>query len=377
MNNWLRVIPMKISPSGIYTETWISKNPATGDEKNYKVNVRLGKPIDILSLKLNMVEDFANKVSYHRRTRKRLFETRQMEEVQNCPICGLSAKQSVLRLEIHGGQYHQCPECSHCFVIKRPNDIERDNFYRNDTNYASTYTDKRITETRVRQVAMPKAQWMVEQFELVYGKPPKSVLDVGAGGGHFVHACRELGIDAQGLELSAASRAFCKTNFGFELEESDFLGKSANFTGFDIITFWGLIEHVSNPMDFLEKANQAISGTNALIIVSVPRWNCFGTVVQTAFPDSVVRHLDPLGHLHCFTDFSLATAFENSRFVPVAAWYFGMDAYELVTQLSFQMEQNSVIYTLGKHIPAFQQSIDDARLSDEIIMAGKPVPSID
>ena len=111
--------------------------------------------------------------------------------------------------------------------------------------------------------------------------------------------------------------------------------------------------------------------------MSVPRWNCFGTVVQTAFPDSVVRHLDPLGHLHCFTDFSLATAFENSRFVPVAAWYFGMDAYELVTQLSFQMEQNSVIYTLGKHIPAFQQSIDDARLSDEIIMAGKPVPSID
>ena len=119
MSNWLRVSPFGISPDRIQTETWISKSP-NGKERSYQLKTNLGKPIDILSLKLNMVENFASQVSYHKLTRTRLFGAQKMEKVDKCPICGLSARLSKLRLEVHGGRYHQCPECSHCFVIKKP-----------------------------------------------------------------------------------------------------------------------------------------------------------------------------------------------------------------------------------------------------------------
>lgn len=369
---WLIIRPMNIPPGADHVEMWVSKDPPAHQERSYEVNVRLGKPIDILSLKLNMIEGFDSQVSHVSSTRTSLFESAEMEEVDKCPICGSSTQNSEFRLNIYGGLYHQCSVCSHFFVVKRPTKVALEQFYSSNVHYASTYTDKRITETRVRQVAIPKAEWMVEQFEKLYGRKPKSILDVGAGGGHFVYACRQLGIEAQGIELSEVSREFCRTNFGFDLGAIDFTKEWGAFSDVDVVTFWGVIEHVPNPMSLLNTAYQLLCGRKTLVIAEVPRWNCLSTAIQGLFPSSVVRHLDPLGHTNCFTDSSLATAFETSGFAPVAAWYFGMDAYELTTQLAYLLRKSPVISILGKHIPFLQSAIDQARLCDEIVLAAKP-----
>ena len=128
-------------------------------------------------------------------------------------------------------------------------------------------------------------------------------------------------------------------------------------------------------MSFLKAAYQTLSGRRALVIAEVPRWDCLGTAIQSAFSDSIARHLDPLGHINCFTDSSLATAFESSGFVPVSAWYFGMDAFELTMQLSYLMgEKGSLILdSLGSFIRLLQDSVDQARLCDEMVLAGKPM----
>ena len=107
------------------------------------------------------------------------------------------------------------------------------------------------------------------------------------------------------------------------------------------------------------------------MIASAPHWDSLSTAVQTLFSNSVVRHLDPLGHMHIFTDGSLATAFELAGFVPVAAWYFGMDIYELFTQLAMLVDER--IIRFGRElIPALQSTIDRGRMSDSIVLAGKP-----
>ncbi len=372
MIQWERKCPMQVYTNNYYQETWISKDSTGIDKRSYNVNVRLGKPIDILSLKKTVLQDFLAEVEYHKTSRESLFALKNLEVVKTCPICGSSVNKSKFCLSIYGGNYYQCTNCSHCFLLARPSESALNEFYATDTHYSSTYVDKSSLETRVRQVAYPKAEWMIDQFELTYGRKPESVLDVGAGGGHFVYAATQLGLRASGIEASKSSREFCKNNFGIKLDSEDFIKEWSKFSDVDVITFWGLIEHVSSPLNILLTAKKALQGRDSLVISSAPHWDSLSTAVQTLFPQSVVRHLDPLGHPHIFTNSSLATSFELSGFAPVAAWYFGMDVYELSTQLA--MSNRGLIDGIsGDIISVLQNIIDQGRLSDSIVIAGRPL----
>lgn len=369
---WSRTAPMHPSPDAGHTEVWTSRCADGDSVRCYEVDVRLGKPVDILALKANVLEDFAAHAARTREHRTRLYAASMTERVERCPICETDSAGARPLLSIYGAIYHQCPECSHCYVLNRPSQAALTQFYASNEHYAATYTDLRAAEMRVRQVAMPKADWMVEQFRRLYGRVPRSILDVGAGGGHFVHACRQMGLRARGIELSAASRAFCRDRFGFDLEVLNFTEGWRAFAGVEVVTFWGVIEHVPDPMNLLRAAARLLKGRAGLVIAEVPRWDSLSTAVQTAFPDSVIRHLDPLGHIHCFTDSSIATAFELAGLAPSAAWYFGMDGYELMMQIAHVLQDERALDILGPHISTLQRAADQGRLSDEIVLAGKP-----
>ena len=368
MADWLKTSPLRKTPGAAHEETW------THGARAYPVRVRLGKPMDILALKANMTAAFEEQLASIRSSRKALYAAAEVEEVSACPLCGALSSTGEPALTIYGARYQRCAACTHHFVVRRPTKAALERFYAKDAHYAATYADKKTLETRVRQVAEPKARWVIEEFERLHGRKPRSILDVGAGSGHFVFACRQLGLEAEGLELSESGRAFCQANFGIELGAQDFTDKPEVFAGVDVVTFWGVIEHVPEPMAVLRAARRALSGPETMVVAAVPRWDALSTGVQSQFPETVARHLDPLGHINCFTDESLATAFETAGFAPAAAWYFGMDAYELVMQLSYLLKKgdDSPLAALGRFIPALQSVVDQGQLSDEIALAGRP-----
>lgn len=341
-------------------------------EKTPKTSASFGKPIDIFALKSGLLGDnFLSHLSHIRSTRKALFNSRKLEKTDKCPICGRPSGKSSFLVDIYGARYHQCPECSHSFLIERPGKDALERFYSSNSQYASTYADKKKIRARVEDVARPKASWAAKQFKKLYGRKPHRVVDIGAGAGHFVYACNKLGINSCGVELSASCIDFSRKHFGIKLNAVDFIKSWKMFKNTDIVTFWGVIEHVPNPVALLKAAQKALSGKEGLVIAEVPRWDSVSTMVQQLFSDTVVRHLDPLGHINLFTEASLLRAFEISGFSPVAAWYFGMDGYELVTQLSHFSNDKSVIKSLKKHVNAIQKRIDRKRLSDTIVLAGK------
>jgi len=368
MNKWSRIIPFESENK--QKEIWIYKDSKS--KKSYNVAVTLCKPLDILSLKLNMIEDFTSNANRIRNSRISFFKKDNLKLVNSCPICKCGIKDMREVFSVYGAKYVQCKNCSHYFVKKIPTKKALEKFYLNDNHYQITYADKRAIRTRVQQVAIPKVKWVIEQFKLNYGRKPKAILDIGAGGGHFVYACRNFGIPSAGIEINKIGRDFCKKSFGFELLNTDFTQEWKKFTDYEVITFWGVIEHVLCPLEMLNAASMVLSGKESLVITEVPRWNCFSSVVQGIFFNSIVRHLDPLEHINCFTDSSLASAFKQSNLDIVAAWYFGMDAYELVMQISNLLNENNVIQKMGKHIPFFQNRLDLARLSDTMVFAGKP-----
>ncbi len=362
IGKWSRIIPL--DPKEKQKEIWILKN--SQGEKHYDVEVTLGKPIDILKLKVEMVENFNEKVITIRKTRIETYK-KKLVDLSTCPIC--NSNLIINSFSVNNANYFQCENCTHHFIKERPTKEALEVFYSSDRSYQGTYASKRTTETRIQQVAIPKAKWAIRQFERIYGRKPKSILDVGAGSGHFVYACKTLGIECDGIEINKNGVNFCRENLGIELLTDDFNKNWSKYCNYDIITLWGVIEHVSNPLGMLQSTSKALIN-GGLVIASVPRWNSFSTVVQFNFSDSIIRHLDPLGHIHIFTDESLATTFDLCDIKIIAAWYYGMDAYELFTQLSYFFQNDEIIQKSRTLIPSFQKFIDLAKLSDEIVLAG-------
>lgn len=365
--NWKRTSPFKSSP--IQQEIWTFEDGSR--TKEFLVQVSMGKPIDILSLKIQKAADFRAKIDSVRSSRNQIYTNKQnLEDVLTCPVCGISSKETTPMLTIHSAVYSQCPKCGHVYTLTKPTDAFLSEFYKTSTEYQKTYADKSTQADRLKWISKPKAQYVLAEYKNRYGRLPKKVLDIGAGSGHFVYQLRQMGVDCEGIEISKPGIDFAKEVFGIELLDLDFTKEAEKFKC-DMVTFWGLIEHVSKPVEMLEAARRAL-GTEGMVVAEVPRWESFSTAVHAAFPDSVVRHLDPMDHIQCFTDSSLGTAFVLGGFNIVSAWYFGMDAYELFSQVSYSTGQDAVMEKWGSKIPLLQEHLDRGRLTDFVLFVGVP-----
>jgi 2-polyprenyl-3-methyl-5-hydroxy-6-metoxy-1,4-benzoquinol methylase len=223
-------------------------------------------------------------------------------------------------------------------------------------------------ELRLSQIVAPKLQWVIDQYRKHCGRDPRTVLDVGAGAGHFVEGCRRKGLNAEGYEISKASCRFAREVFGIELRNEDFLSELST-AKVDVITFWGLLEYVPQPRQFLQAARRRLNSSEGMLVVEIPRCDCLSTAIQKEFPKTVARHMDPTSHVNCFSDASAAMALLKSGFEPKAAWYFGMDAYEVLMQLAMNAQDDQLIDRFAQLIPGLQAALDRALLCDDLIIA--------
>jgi len=353
------------------TETWIREEK--GKTEEYPMDMYLGKKTDLLSLKKNIVEKIKKNVEYYRETRTELYAQPDMESVESCPVCFHNSENAKVKTVIFGAEYAQCDNCTHLFVLKRPPQKAIHNFYLNNVTYAATYTDKSAAESRLNAIAVPWAEWVTTVFEKQHGRKPKKILDVGSGAGHFVEACRRMGYEANGIELSESSRKFAKEIWGIEMDGRNFEDVIEEYKGYDVVTFWGLLEHTPNPGEILKGAYDIVSESDAGMVISkLPRWNCLSSAIQTLSTDSVLRHLDPMGHIMAFTDGSAAELYVKNGFKPTAAWYYGMDVYETLMQIGNKIDAYDHLTKTGSLQVDLQQFIDEARYSDGLTLVGIP-----
>ncbi len=368
---WSKEIPLALG-NREDVEIWLRS-----DNKNvqkFKMNVSLGKKTDLLRLKKNIVGKIKKNIKYYQQSREKLYSQSNMEYVDKCPVCGRVSSNSVKKLNVYKAQYVQCPVCTHIYVLYRPSKKSIYNFYLNDNNYAATYTDKKSAELRLNSIAVPWVDWMVKVYRKAHKRMPKNVLDIGSGAGHFVEACKRRGLKAEGIEISSSSRRFAKDIWGLDLDDRDFLKVADEYKHYDIVTFWGVLEHTSDPAGMLKKTYDILSAKkNSMLVSKLPRWYSLSTAVQSLSTDTVIRHLDPMGHIMVFTDASAAELYYQNKFVPFAAWYYGMDIYETLTQVGNKIKDYELLTKTGVLQVELQQYVDEARFSDGLTIAGIPM----
>lgn len=370
---WTRTLALDGGATGEHIETWTCAEPA-GADMPFRIHVTVGKPLDVVALKGSSTADTREYAAALQKTAAEMYaDGRPRHNLAVCPCCGTDAGSATESFAVSGVPYHRCSTCGHTFVRSQPPIEVLTELFSESEQHSFTYTDRASLDSRLQQVMRPKLDWVRRTYVRHVKREPTSVLDVGAAGGHFVHVARRAGLQANGFEISKASRRFAKAVFDIELDDADFLQGHVDPGAYDLLTFWGLLEYAPEPGRFLERARRWLDSSTGMLIVEVPRIDCVGSAVQIACGGPVARHLDPTSHVNLFSDASLASALVSSGFRPVAAWYFGMDAYELLMQLAVRLDDAPVMERAAHLLPALQASMDAGRVCDDIVIAAVPM----
>ncbi|MCX8056475.1 MAG: class I SAM-dependent methyltransferase [Ignavibacteria bacterium] len=178
----------------------------------------------------------------------------------NCKICG-SNKIKKFKV-ISQFDLLKCKDCKVIFL----NDFEK--FLSSESLYNENYFERYLYENSVELNSVKStAKYYLNYINHYFGKV-NSVLDVGAGFGLFVKAFRELGLKAEGIEISRYSVDVAKQKFGIELFNGELKEYYSN-QKFDLICFYHSFEHLPDPLSNLNLAVNLLN-ENGIIWLALP-----------------------------------------------------------------------------------------------------------
>jgi len=215
----------------------------------------------------------------------------------DCPICeSNNYKQLFVKW---GFIIVSCNNCKHTFVRNQIIPLILENVY------ANSQVDEQF-QKRKKQEDLNK-YWVllyVKYLQLLNKKSIQNLklLDVGAGGGDFIELCDKIcDYKLHAMEFSKSSADYLISIVGInnyyrnEISKTDFSGEK-----FGIITMWGVLEHMSNPVKELKKCKEILDD-NGKILILVPNlysraFKILGLTIPT---------LNPRRHLQYFSKDSM------------------------------------------------------------------------
>jgi 2-polyprenyl-3-methyl-5-hydroxy-6-metoxy-1,4-benzoquinol methylase len=160
------------------------------------------------------------------------------------------------------------------------------------------------------------------------------ILDIGAGSGEFLNQARELGFEVYGNELSNAAICSARQQYGILLSPMP-LEQEPRTAFFDVVTMWGVIEHVLDPLSIMKQAFRLLRGGGILYIYT-PVWCLYDDIgLGLAQFCGWTRLLDrriTLAHLQIFSTKAMrktlaAIGFELCRMEVVCEYNLPVTAY--------------------------------------------------
>jgi SAM-dependent methyltransferase len=125
---------------------------------------------------------------------------------------------------------------------------------------------------------------------------PGRLLDVGCGDGQFLHQMSKEGWQGTGIDFDGAAIETGRKKYGLNLSAGDFQTADFDVDDFDAVTMSHVIEHVPDPVAFLDKCRRVLRPGGRLVL-STPNARSLG---HKRFRQSW-RGLEPPRHLNIFT----------------------------------------------------------------------------
>lgn len=222
------------------------------------------------------------------------------EQQAVCPVC--HSENCLDRLvELPLGHVYSCSICRASTFLPTPSEEQLKSAYQQfnageiarEEFGAYVAISKKIIERDLKSAGLVKRDGL-------------KMLDYGCGGGHFVEAAKELGIETAGIDLDEESAKFGRDR-ALRIGTGDYrnLANELGDVSYDVILMMHVLEHVPDPGSVLRALRRRLE-SGGVFIVRVPD--------QSALPSKLKRALRAVGikrsewgfvqppiHLHGFT----------------------------------------------------------------------------
>lgn len=196
--------------------------------------------------------------------------------MKECPIC--SSSNLLLWGKKNGYSIYQCKSCTHLFadtqsrMDRELNSLDEIDFRAIITNDMMENDDDyyRHLESGEKEGLHSNLTFRVIEKEILKGlnlNPVGSWLDIGSGSGYLIQQVSKLGWDAVGIEPGGWGQIAAREK-GINIIQG-FLSKDTFKRKFDVISATDVLEHQSNPIEFMELIKFHLK-PNGIILFSIP-----------------------------------------------------------------------------------------------------------
>jgi len=193
----------------------------------------------------------------------------KFQEVKQCPCCGS------LKIDFAFSKneflFSKCNECQFIFVNPIPSEDSLRNYYRTSqaSQYFQTHIIRPTTEKRIDTIIRPRAIWLKESVEKFIGSEKTvAILDIGCSVGLLLSQAKTFGWKLYGTEYES-NAAEVSRKLGVELLDPELNSIHQHCLNFDIITMFEVLEHVGQPLYFLNNIHELIRD-GGLLALTVP-----------------------------------------------------------------------------------------------------------
>ncbi len=202
-------------------------------------------------------------------------------------------------------QLLKCQDCGLIFVSPRPSFEEMGSYYPQEDydlyGKAAGLKDRSMDE--LGRLLGPRKN----RIE-IYQQPGK-LLDIGFGDGSFLYYMKENGWDVAGVDYNERMVDLARDELGINAFAGQLEDAGYEDGSFDVVTLWGVLEHVQSPRRTIEEISR-ISGEQSLLVIYTQ--NAAAPEARLLGPDWFIYEVPR--HLYSFNRTSLARLLALSGF---------------------------------------------------------------
>ena len=272
-----------------------------------------------------------------------------------CPSCSQKERDSYQILYKTPHEVLQCLNCHLAFINEELTVIEPGEF-------GLQYFHKNL---KARRQDFESLQVYIQAscLQSTTEKEPMKLLDIGCGLGDFLHVASSKGLETYGVDINKSVIAYLQESQELNMEAGN-IENGIEFSEhcFDVITMFGVIEHLVNPPDAIKECHRMLK-PGGILCLQTPTEDGFlrkvGRALYRLSFEQLDFHVEQLyflngGHNLCFCRKSIQTLLDTYNFevLGIAGSTFGLKSllqrFSLHPRGIIEIIGTSTVFVLGK-----------------------------
>lgn len=287
-----------------------------------------------------------------------------------CSLCKFETSE-IISSNVRDSKKHKiikCKKCNHIQLFPIPTEKEEKKFYDENLQDKNIKFFGGIKENRIKS-----AYDTDRRVDLIKKIIPKNgkILEIGSGHGFFLEAMEKLNFDIKGVEISKEKRKLAKRITKAEILNVNLLVQNDDLGKFDAIVLFHVLEHLTNPSDFLKKIRLFLK-PRGKIIIEVPNVDD----IQLTSNREYQKFYWQRGHLHYFNSKSLRSVIKKAG---LTSKIFGVQRYSIENMISWRLTNKPQITDPIFQIPnpytwideIYKKTLEKSLKSDTIVAVCK------